>query len=132
MATDLLYLLLTVPPFALASMMSPLVLITVMAVLSATKRRALKAVIFSITCSTVFSAICLLFVAVGSGATTGGKPSSVTAGIDVVLGVILLYIGGRSLTKGTGTPLVRSFDPDAMGVTAVASMGVLFTRASLR
>jgi uncharacterized membrane protein len=111
-ATDLFYLLLTVLPFALASMVSPLAIITVMAVLSATTRRTLKAVLFAITYAMVFSAICLLLVAVGSAATIGGKPSSVTAGIDVVLGVILLYIAGRSLTKGAGTPLVRSFDPE--------------------
>jgi len=39
MATDLPHLLLTVLPFALASMVSPLTIIIVMAVLSATKRR---------------------------------------------------------------------------------------------
>ena len=49
MATDLPHLLLTVLPFALASMVSPLTIIIVMAVLSATKRRALKAVLFAIT-----------------------------------------------------------------------------------
>jgi len=130
MATELLYLLLTVLPFALASMVSPLAIITVMAVLSATRRRALKAVLFAITYATVFSAICLLLVVVGSAATIGGKPSSVTAGIDVVLGVILLYIAGRSLTRGASTP-VRSFDPDAMGVAAVLSMGVLFSASNV-
>ncbi|MFZ0926185.1 MAG: hypothetical protein WCE82_02770 [Halobacteriota archaeon] len=85
----------------------------------------------AITCATVFWAICLLLVAVGSAATIGGKPSSVTAGIDVVLGVILLYIAGRSLTKGVGTPLVRSFDPDAMSVAAVVSMSVLFSASNV-
>jgi len=131
MATDLPYLLLTVLPFALASMVSPLAIITVMAVLSATRRRALKAILFAITYATVFSAICLLLVAVGSAATIGGKPSSVTAGIDVVLGIILLYIAGRSLTRAASTPLVRSFDPDAMGVAAVLSMGVLFSASNV-
>jgi hypothetical protein len=71
--------------------------------------------------SSSFSAICLLLVAVGSAATIGGNPSSAIAGIDVFLGVILLYIAGRSLTKGVGTPLVRSFDPDAMTVAVAAS-----------
>jgi len=130
MTTDLPYLLLTVLPFALASMVSPLAIITVMAVLSATKRRAFKGVIFAITYATVFSAICLLLVAVGSAATIGGKPSSVTAGIDVVLGVILLYVAGRSLTKGVDTPLLRSFDPDTMSVAAVVSVGVLFSASN--
>jgi hypothetical protein len=129
MATDLPHLLLTVLPFALASMLSLLTIIIVMAVLSATKRRALKAVLFAITYATVFSAICLLLVAVGSAATIGGNPSSAIAGNDVFLGVILLYIVGRSLTKGVGTPLVRSFDPGAMSVAAAVSLGVLF-RAS--
>jgi hypothetical protein len=130
MATDLFYLLLTVLPFALASMVSPLAIITVMAVLSATKRRALKAILFAITYAAVFSAICLLLVGVGSAATIGGKPSSVTAGIDVVLGVILLYVAGRSLIKGMSTPLARSFDPDAMSVVAVLSMGVFFSASN--
>jgi hypothetical protein len=97
-------------------MVSPLTIIIVMAVLSATKRRALKAVLFAITYATVFSAICLLLVAVGSAATIGGNPSSAIVGIDVFLGVILLNIAGRSLTRGVGTPLVRSFNPDAMSV----------------
>jgi hypothetical protein len=130
MATDLPHLLLTVLPFALASMVSPLTIIIVMAVLSATKRRALKAVLFAITYATVFSAICLLLVAVGSAATIGGNPSSAIAGIDVFLGVILLYIAGRSLTKGVGTPLVRSFDPDAMSVAGAVSLGVLFSASN--
>ena len=55
MATDLPHLLLSVLPFARASMVSPLTIIIVMAVLSATKRRALKAVFFAITYATVFS-----------------------------------------------------------------------------
>jgi len=127
MATDLLHLLLTVLPFAIASMVSPLTLIVVMAVLSATTRRALKAVFFAITYSAVFSAICLLLVAFGSAATIGGKPSPATVGFDVVLGVLLLYIAGRSLTKGVTTPLLRSFDPDAMSVAAAVSMGAIFS-----
>jgi len=131
MATDLASLLLTVLPFALASMVSPLAAITVMTVISTTKRRALKAVLFAITYATIFSAICLLLVAVGSTATIGGKPSSVTAGIDVVLGVILLYVAGRSLSKGMGTLLVRSFDPDAMSFVAVVSMGGLFSASNV-
>ena len=130
MATDLLHLLLTVLPFALASMVSPLTIIIVMAVLSATKRRALKAVLFAVTYATVFSAICLLLVAVGSAATIGGTPSSAIAGIDVLLGIILLYIAGRSLTRGVGTPLVRSFDPDVMSVAGAVSMGVLFSASN--
>jgi hypothetical protein len=130
MATDLLHLLLTVLPFALASMVSPLAIIAVMAVLSATTRRALKAVFFAITYAAVFSAICLVLVAVGSAATIGGKLSLVTVGIDVVLGIILLYVAGRSLTKGASTPLLRSFDPDAMSVAAVVSMGVLFSASN--
>jgi predicted lipid-binding transport protein (Tim44 family) len=65
MATDLLHLLLMILPFALASMVSPLAIITVIAVLSATKRRALKAVLFAITYATAFSATCLLLIAVG-------------------------------------------------------------------
>lgn len=131
MATDLTSLLLTVLPFALASMVSPLAVITVVTVLSTTKRRALKAVLFAITYATVFSAICLLLVAVGSAATIGGKPSSVTAGIDVVLGAILLYVTGRSLIKGMNTPLARSFDPDAMSFVAVVSMGALFSGSNI-
>ncbi len=130
MATDLLHLLLTVLPFALASMVSPLSIIAVMAVLSATKRRALKAVFFAITYAAVFSAICLVLVALGSAATIGGKPSPATAGIDIVLGVILLYVAGRSLTNRVSTPLLRSFDPDAMNVAAVVSMGVLFSASN--
>jgi hypothetical protein len=99
-------------------------------VLSATTRRALKAVFFAITYAAVFSAICLVLVAVGSAATIGGKLSLVTVGIDVVLGIILLYVAGRSLTKGASTPLLRSFDPDAMSVAAVVSMGVLFSASN--
>jgi Sap, sulfolipid-1-addressing protein len=130
MATDLPHQLLTVLPFALASMVSPLTIIIVMAVLSATKRRALKAALFAITYATVFSAICLLLVAVGSAGTIGGNPSSAIAGIDVFLGIIQLYIAGRSLTKGVGTPLVRSFDPDAMSVAGAVSLGVLFSASN--
>ncbi|MGA3360242.1 MAG: GAP family protein [Halobacteriota archaeon] len=130
MATDLFHLLLTVLPFALASMTSPLTLIAVMAVLSATTRRALKAVVFAITYAAVFSAICLVLVAIGSAATIGGNPSPATVGFDVVLGVILLYVAGRSLTKEVSTPLLRSFNPDAMSAVAAASMGVLFSASN--
>jgi hypothetical protein len=130
MATDLLHLLLTVLPFALASMVSPLAIIAVMAVLSAKTRRALKAVFFAITYAAVFSAICLVLVAVGSAAIIGGKPSPAIVGVDVVLGVILLYVAGRSLTKGVSTALLRSFDPDAMSAAAVVSMGVLLSASN--
>jgi hypothetical protein len=111
-------------------MVSPLSIIAVMAVLSATTRRPFKAVFFTITYATVFSAICLVLVAIGSAATIGVKPSPATAGFDVVLGIILLYVAGRSLTKGVNTPLLRSFDPDAMSIAAVVSMGVLFSASN--
>ena len=127
MATDLAHLLLTVLPFALASMVSPLAVITVMEVLSTTTRRALNAVLFAITYATVFSAVCFLLLAIGSAATSGGKPSVVTVGIDVVFGLVLLFEAGRSLTKGSTS---RSFDPDAMNLTAVVSMGVFFSASN--
>jgi hypothetical protein len=127
MATDLAHLLLTVLPFALASMVSPLAVITVMAVLSATTRRALKAVLFAITYATVFSAVCFLLVAIGSAATSGGTPSAVTVGIDVVFGLVLLFAAGRSLMKGSAS---RSFDSNAMNLTAVLSMGVFFSASN--
>jgi hypothetical protein len=127
-ATDFADLLLTVLPFALASMVSPLAVISVMTVLSATKRRAFKAILFTITYATVFSALCLLLVAIGSAATTGGKPSAVTAGIDLFLGVALLYTAGRSLTKERAT---WSFDPDSMSAVAVVSMAVIFSASNI-
>jgi hypothetical protein len=126
-ATDLAHLLLTVLPFALASMVNPLAVITIMAVLSATNRRALKAVLFTVTYAAVFSAVCLLLVAIGSAATSGGKPSAVTVGIDLVFGVVLLYVAGRSLTRRSAS---RSFDPDALGLAAVVSMGVFFSASN--
>jgi len=126
-ATDLPDLLLTVLPFALASMVSPLAVITVMAVLSATKRRAFKAVLFTTTYATVFLAICLLLVVIGSAATSGGKPSAATAGLDFVLGVILLYAASRSLTKKGA---IRSFDPESMSAAAVVSMGIIFSASN--
>lgn len=80
--TDLSHLLLTVLPFALASMVSPLAVVTIMAVLSGTERRAFKAILFAATYAAVFSAICLLLLTIGSAATTGGKPSVATVSIE--------------------------------------------------
>ncbi len=76
MTTDLAHLLLTVLLFALASMVSPLAIIAVMAVLSATKRRAFKALLFAITYATVFSTVSLLLVAIESAATSGSNISA--------------------------------------------------------
>ena len=126
--TDLSHLLLTVLPFALASMVSPLAVVTIMAVLSGTERRALKAILFATTYAAVFSAICLLLLAIGSAATTGGKPSVATVSIDIILGAILLYAAGRSLTQKSAS---RSLDPDAMSTAAVVSMGVIFSASNL-
>jgi threonine/homoserine/homoserine lactone efflux protein len=108
-------------------MVSPLAVITVMAVLSATTRRALKAVLFAITYAAVFSAVCLLLVAIGSAATNGGKPSAVTVGIDIVIGLVLLYVAARSLTRQSAS---RSFDPDSMSLGGVVSMGIFFSASN--
>ncbi|HYA32879.1 MAG TPA: GAP family protein [Candidatus Bathyarchaeia archaeon] len=128
MATNLAQLLLSILPFALASMVSPLAIITVMAVLSATTQRAVKAALFTITYAAAFSSVCLLLLAIGSAATSGGTPSRLTAGIDIIAGIILLYAAGRSLRRGTAS---KSLNPEAMSVAAVVSMGVLFSAGNV-
>jgi len=126
--TDLLQLLLNVLPFALASMVSPLAIITVMAVLSTSTRRAFRAVLFATAYITVFAAISLLLVAFGSLAAAAGKPSAVSASVDLVLGVILVYAGARSLRRPSAS---HSLDPAAMGTGAIAAMGVAFSASNL-
>ena len=97
--TDLSQLLLVVVPLAIASMVSPVAVITVMAVLSAGEHRARNGVLFVATYGIVFSLICLVFLAVGHVTTSGGKPSLTTVSIDIILGVLLLYASARSLLK---------------------------------
>jgi high-affinity K+ transport system ATPase subunit B len=97
--TDLSQLLLVVIPLAIASMVSPVAVITVMAVLSAGEHRARNGVLFVATYGIVFSLICLVFLAVGHLTTSGGKPSLTTVSIDIILGVLLLYASARSLLK---------------------------------
>ena len=122
--TTLPQLLAVVIPLAIAAMISPLAVITVMTVLSSAEHRLKKGAIFVATYCIVFSLICLVFLAVGSLSTTGGKPSTITVTIDIILGLLLLYFSARSLLKKQAT---RTFDASAMGTRAVVSMGVLFS-----
>ena len=71
-------LLAVVIPLAIAAMISPLAIITVMTVLSSAEHRLKKGAIFVATYCVVFSLICLVFLALGSLTTTGGKPSLTT------------------------------------------------------
>ena len=121
--TTLPQLLAVVIPLAIASMISPLAIITVMTVLSSEEQRLKKGVIFVATYCIVFSLICLVFVAVGSLTTTGGKPSLATVAIDFILGLLLLYASARSLLKKGGS---KTFDATAMGTGALVSMGTAF------
>jgi len=93
--TDLSPLILDVLPFALASMVSPVPLIIVMTLLS-TSASAHRVVLFATTYIVVFAAISLAF---GSIAAAVGKPSAVSVGIDLVLGVILIYVSARCAVR---------------------------------
>jgi len=97
--TDLSQLLVLVIPLAIASMISPVAVITVMEVLSGSGHRARNGVLFVATFGIVFSLICLVFLAVGSLTTSGGKPSLTTVAIDIILGLLLLYASVRELLK---------------------------------
>ena len=119
--TTLPQLLEDVIPLAVASMISPLAVIMVMTVLSSAQHRLKKGTIFVATYCSVFSLICLVFLAVGSLATTGGTPSLTTATIDIILGLLLLYASARSLLKKQGS---RTFDATTMGTGALVSMGI--------
>jgi small neutral amino acid transporter SnatA (MarC family) len=121
--TTLPQLLAVVIPLAIASMISPLAIITVMTVLSSEEHRLKKGVIFVATYCIVFSLICLIFVAIGSLTTTGGKPSLATVAIDFILGLLLLYASARSLLKKGGS---NTFDATAMGAGGLISMGIGF------
>jgi cytochrome c biogenesis protein CcdA len=92
-------MLLVVIPLAIASMVSPVAVITVMAVLSGGEHRARNGVLFVATYGIVFSLICLVFLAVGHLTTSGGKPSLTTVSIDIILGLLLLYASARELLK---------------------------------
>jgi hypothetical protein len=116
-------LLAVVIPLAIASMISPLAIITVMTVLSSAEHRLKKGAIFVATYCVVFALICLVFVAIGSLTTTGGKPSLATVAIDFILGLLLLYASARSLLKKEGS---KTFDATAMGTRALVSMGIAF------
>ncbi|MGB8310669.1 MAG: GAP family protein [Halobacteriota archaeon] len=113
----------TVIPLAIASMVSPLAIITVITVLSAGSNRAKKGVLFVSTYFLTFAVICIIFLAIGSATTSGGMPSLTTASIDIILGILLLYASARSLLKKGET---KTFDPSTMGATAIASMGAFF------
>jgi len=119
--TTLPQLLAVVIPLAIASMISPLAIITVMTVLSSAEQRLKKGAIFVATYCIVFSLICLVFLALGSLTTMGGKPSLTTVTIDFILGLLLLYASARSLLKKQGS---RTFDATAMGSGALVSMGI--------
>ena len=119
--TTLPQLLAVVIPLAIASMISPLAIIMVMTVLSSAEHRLKKGAIFVATYCIVFSLICLVFLALGSLTTTGGKPSLTTVTIDFILGLLLLYASARSLLKKQGS---RTFDATAMGSGALVSMGI--------
>src|SRR5450756_2149838 len=84
-------LLAVVIPLAIAAMISPLAIITVMTVLSSAEHRLKKGAIFVAMYCVVFSLICLVFLALGSLTTTDGKPSLMTVMIDFILGLLLLY-----------------------------------------
>src|SRR5271157_2176886 len=116
-------LLAVVIPLAIASMISPLAIITVMTVLSSAEHRLKKGTIFVATYCVTFSLICLVFVAAGSLTTTGGKPSLTTVTIDIILGLLLLFLSVRRLLKKQGS---RTFDTTAMGTGALISMGIAF------
>ena len=121
--TTLPQLLAVVIPLAIAAMISPLAIITVMTVLSSAEHRLKKGAIFVATYCIVFSLICLVFLALGSLTTTGGKPSLTTVAIDFILGLLLLYASARSLLKKQGS---KTFDATAMGSGALVSMGFAF------
>lgn len=121
--TDLSQLLVVVIPLAIASMVSPVAVITVMAVLSSGEHRARNGVLFVTTYAIVFSLICLVFLAVGSLTTSGGKPSLTTVSIDIILGLLLLYASARSLLKKKEP---RAAAAKTIGAAAIVSAGVLF------
>jgi Sap, sulfolipid-1-addressing protein len=121
--TTLPQLLAVVIPLAIAAMISPLAVITVMTVLSSAEHRLKKGAIFVATYCIVFSLICFVFLALGSLTTTGGKPSLTTVAIDFILGLLLLYASARSLLKKQGS---KTFDATAMGSGALVSMGFAF------
>ena len=110
-------------PLAIASMISPLAIITVMTVLSSAEHRLKKGTIFVAMYCAAFSLICLVFVAIGSLTTTGGKPSVATVTIDFILGFLLLYASARSLLKKGES---KTFDATAMGTRGFVSMGIAF------
>lgn len=116
-------LLAVVIPLAIAAMISPLAIITVMTVLSSAEHRLKKGAVFVATYCVVFSLICLVFLALGSLTTTDGKPSLMTVMIDFILGLLLLYASARSLLKKQGS---KTFDATAMGSGALVSMGIAF------
>jgi len=97
--TDLSQLLTMVIPLAAAAMVSPVAVIAVMAVLSSGEHRARNGTLFVATYATVFSLICLAFLAVGHLTTSGGAPSMTTVSVDIVLGLILIFVSVRSLLK---------------------------------
>lgn len=121
--TDLSQLLVVVIPLAIASMVSPVAVITVMAVLSSGEHRGRNGILFVVTYAVVFSLICLVFLAVGSLTTSGGKPSLTTVSIDIILGALLLYASARSLLKKKEP---KGAGAKAIGAAAIVSAGVLF------
>jgi cytochrome c biogenesis protein CcdA len=104
-------------------MVSPLSVITVMTVLSAGKNRARNGILYVSTYFVTFAVICLIFLVIGSATTSGGQPSLTTIGIDIILGILLLYASARSLVKKSES---KTFDPSTMGATAMVSMGAFF------
>ena len=110
-------------PLAIASMVSPLAIITIMTILSAGSNRAKKGILFVSTYFLTFAVICIVFLAIGSATTSGGAPSLTTASIDIILGILLLYASARSLLKKGES---KTFDLSTMGTTAIASTGAFF------
>jgi small neutral amino acid transporter SnatA (MarC family) len=100
--TDLSQLLLVVIPLAIESVVSPVAVITVMAVHSGGEHRARNGVLFVATYGIVCLLICLVFLAAGHVTTSGGKPSLTTVSIDIILG-LLLYADVYTSSARTNT-----------------------------
>jgi hypothetical protein len=126
--TDLSQLLVAVIPLAAAAMVSPVAVITVMAVLSSGEHRARNGTLFVATYAAVFSLICLAFLAVGHLTTSGGKPSAATVSIDIILGLILLYASARSLLKKRES---KEADVKTIGAATVAVGGAALSASNV-
>lgn len=125
-------LLVRMVPLAVGAAVSPTMLAASLLILSSKEHPRSRAVAYLAGAASTVALVGAIAVAAGGAAHTGSPhgPSSVSAGVDVLLGVLLVVVGVRRLVKQPRESKTISGDkPGTTGrlLAAGAGLGVLLT-----